>query len=85
MLKFGWIRSMGYVVMGVLSSGIWLPPNFQRPLAAKLWVRPLKVFEVQERARGPLSPCHVWWGSDFIRRPGGQKNVEIFLSVRHAF
>jgi len=34
-------------------------PNFQRPLAAKLCVRPRKVFEEQERARGPLSPCQV--------------------------
>ena len=31
------------------------------------------VLEVQERARGPLSPCQVWWGSDFTRRRGGQK------------
>ena len=32
-----------------------------------------KVFEVQERARGPLSPCQVWLGSNFTRRRGGQK------------
>jgi len=32
-----------------------------------------KVLEVQERARGPLSPCQVWWGADFTRRRGGQK------------
>ena len=32
-----------------------------------------KVLEVQERARGPLSPWQVWWGSDFTRRRGGQK------------
>ena len=32
---------------------------------AKLCVVPPKVFEVQERARGPLSPCQVRWGSDF--------------------
>jgi len=24
--------------------------------------------EVQERARGPLSPCQVWWGLDYTRR-----------------
>jgi len=29
------------------------------------------VLVVQERA--PLSPCQVWWGSDFTRRRGGQK------------
>jgi len=35
----------------------------------------LKVLEAQERARGPLSPCQVWWSSDFIRRRGGQKHL----------
>jgi len=47
-----------------------------------------KVLEVQGRALGPLSPCRVWWGSDFTRRGGGQ-NVEfclfVCLFVRHAF
>jgi len=33
----------------------------------------LKVLEVQERARGPLSPCQVWWGLDFTHLWGGQK------------
>ena len=48
------------------------------------------VLEVQERARGPLSPCQVWWSSDFTRRRGDQK-LEFFLclsvclSVRHTF
>ena len=66
------------------------------PLAAKLCVRPPNVLEVQERARGPLSPYQVWCGSDFIRRRVGEKNVEFFvcpsrffvrhaLSVRHAY
>jgi len=32
-----------------------------------------KVLQVQERARGSLSPCQVWWGSHFTRRRGGQK------------
>jgi len=46
---------------GFQVDGVWLPPNFQRPLAAKLCIRPAKVLGVQERARGPLSPCQVWW------------------------
>ena len=50
-LKCGCICFRGYGVMGVLRSGLWLPPTFQRPLAAKLCVRPRKVFEMQERAR----------------------------------
>ena len=31
------------------------------------------VLEVKERARGPLSPCQVCWGSNVTRRRGGQK------------
>ena len=59
---------------GLLSfEGVGFPPNFQRPLAAKLCIRRRNVFQVKERARGPLSPCQVWWGSDFTRRRGGQK------------
>jgi len=50
------LRSYGYFKFRV--SGY--PPNFQRPLAAKLCVKPPKVLEVQERARGTLSPCQVW-------------------------
>ena len=38
-----------------------------------------KGFEVQERARGPLSPCQVWRGSDFTRRRA-VKNVEFFVT-----
>jgi len=44
-----------------------------------------KDLEVQERARGPLSPCQVWWGSDFTCHRGGQKRwVFVCLFVRHA-
>ena len=57
------------------------PPNFQRPLAAKLCVRPRNVLEVKERARGPLSPCQLWWGSDFTRRWGGQKRSVFFVCL----
>jgi len=57
----------GFKLRGLVS------PKISVPLAAKLCVRPAKVLEVQERARGPLSPCQVWWGSDFTRRQSGQK------------
>jgi len=73
MRLFRWICSRGYGVMGVL---IWrglVTRKFSVPLAAKLCIRPTNFLEVQERARGPLSPCHVWWGSEFIRRRGGEK------------
>ena len=48
-----------------------------------------KALEVKERARGPLSPCQVWWVR-ISPADGVAKNVEIFcqsvcLSVRHAF
>ena len=79
--------------MGVL---IWrglVTPKFSVPLAAKLCVN---VLEVQERARGPLSPYQVWCGSDFTRRRVGEKTSSFFvclsrffvrhaLSVHHAF
>ena len=51
------LAARGYGVMGVLSSGGLVTPNFQRPLAAKLCeTMTPKVLEVQERVRGPLSP-----------------------------
>ena len=53
--------------------GSGFPQIFSAPLAAKLCVRPRNVLEVKERARGPLSPCQVWWCADFTRRRGGQK------------
>jgi len=83
LLKFRWICSSGYGVMGLLS-WVWLPPpQFSAPLVAKLCVKPPKVFEVQERARGPLLPwpCQVWWGSYFTGRRGVAKNLRVFLSV----
>ena len=43
----------------------WVRPNLQRSLAAKLYVGAPTVLEVQGRARGPLSPCLIWWSSDF--------------------
>ena len=50
----------------------------------KLCVRQPNVLEVKERARGPLSPCQVWWGSDF---EFFCLSVCLFvcLSVHHAF
>jgi len=51
----------------------WVLPNFQHPLAAKLYVGPPKVLQTQEHAQGPLSPCQVCWGSDFTRCRGNQK------------
>jgi len=63
---------------------IWrglVTPKFSVPLAAKLCVRHPNVLEVQERARGPLSPYQVWCGMDFTRRRGGEKRWVFCLSV----
>ena len=49
-------------------------PKFSAPPSGEtMHQRPPNVFEVKERARGPLSPCQVWWGSDFTRRRSSQK------------
>jgi len=29
-----------------------------------MWQVDWQLFETQEHAWGPLSPCQVWWGSD---------------------
>jgi len=76
LLKFRWIFSRAFGVIGFQVEWVGFPYIFQRPLAAKLCIEPPKVLEVQERARSPLSPCQVWWGSDFSRQ-----NVEFFLFV----
>jgi len=58
---------------------IYSPDSSPRK-CAKLCVRPPNVLEVRERARGPLSPCQVSWGSDITRRLGSQKGW-VFLFV----
>jgi len=37
------------------------------------------ILDVQERARGPLSPYQVWWGSDFTLRRGRRQTLSFFL------
>ena len=53
-----------------------MSPKFSAPLAAKLCVRPPKVLQVQERARGPLSPCQVWFWARISPGAWVAKNVE---------
>jgi len=69
--------------MGVLSCGSRVSPNIQRPIAAKLCSTP-KVLEMQERTRGPLSPC-MFGRSQISPAAGAAKNAEflyVYLSVR---
>ena len=58
---------------GFKSTGSGFPQIFSAPYSGKLCIRPPKVSEVQERARGPLSSCQVWWGSDFTCRRDSHK------------
>ena len=48
-------------------------PKFSAPPSGETMRQTQKVSEGQECTRGSLSPCQVWWGSDFTRRWGGQK------------
>ena len=57
---------------GFKSRGL-VSPKFSAPPSGETVRQTPNVSEVQERARGSLSPCQVWWGSDFTRRQGGQK------------
>jgi len=73
LLKFRWICSRDCGVMEVLSWRGLVIPKFSKSHSGETMCQTWKVLEVQERAWGPLSPCQVWWGSDFTRRRGGQK------------
>ena len=69
-------------------TGSGYTPKISAPPSGETMRQTPNVLEVQERARGPLSPCQVWWGSDITRRRGGQKRgvfLFVCLSVRHAF
>jgi len=66
---------------------VWLSPNFQRPLEAKLCQIPKSFRGARTCSRSSIT-MQVWWGSDFTRRRGGQKRwvfLSVCLSVRHAF
>ena len=65
---------------GVLSWRGLVIPKYLAPLAAKLCVRPPKVLEVQERARGPLITVPSLVGLGFHPPPGWPKTLS-FLSV----
>ena len=75
--------------------GDGFPPNFERPLAAKLCVVPGNVLEVQERVLEVLYHHAKFGGARISLAAGVAKNVEFFvcqsvclpvwLSVRHAF
>jgi len=57
------------------------PQIFSPPPSGETMSQTPKVLDVQEHARGPLSPCKIWWGSDFTRRWGGQKSWVCFVCL----
>jgi len=71
---------------GFKVEGVWLPPNFQRPLAAKLCVRP----QTFQRCKNVLEVLyhHAKFGGARLS-PAAElaKIVEVFvrLSARHPF
>jgi len=63
-------------------------PKFSVPRSGETMPQTPKVLEVQDHARGLLSPCQVCWETDFTRHRGGQKGwvfLFVCLFVRHAF
>ena len=83
-----WVRCWNLVAFARGVSELWgfklrgvrVTPNFRRPLVTKLCVGGKHVLEVQERYGPPLSPCQVWWGSDFVRRQGAKK-FDVFFCL----
>jgi len=71
--------------MGVLMCRVWLSPNFQRPLVAKLCVRPQKLWRRKDVLE--VLYYHAKFGGARISPAAGvAKNVTFFcLFVRHAF
>ena len=67
--------------MGFLSSRGLVIPKFSAPPSGETMRQTPKVLQVQQRARGLLSPCQVRWGSNFTRRRSGHKNVEFFVCL----
>jgi len=64
----------GFKLRGLVS------PKFSVPPSCETMRQTPKVLEMQERARGPLSSCQVWLGSDFT--PAGvAKYVEFFVCL----
>jgi len=59
---------------GGLSWGCLVAPKFSAPPSGETMRQTPNVSEVQERARGPLSPCQVW-GARISPAAGVAKNV----------
>ena len=55
-------------------------PKFSAPPSGENTRKTPKVLEVQERARGSLSPCQIWWGR-ILPAAGVAKNVEFFVCL----
>ena len=68
--------------MGVLICPSLVTPKFSVPPSGEIMRQTPNVLEVQERARGSLSPCQPLVGLGFHPPPKVAKKVEVFrLSV----
>jgi len=77
-LKLRWICSRGYGVLWFQAEGVWLPPNLQRPLAAKLCIRPQKFRCARTCSRFSITlPSLV--GLGFHPPPGWPKTLSFFV------
>ena len=75
-------NALGFKIWLDLLEGLWsygdfklrglVSPKFSAPASGET-VRQIPKSFGGARTCGPLSPCQASWGSDFIRRRGGQK------------
>jgi len=79
MLKFGWICSKGYGVMGVLSSWGLISTKFSVPPSGETMRQTPKVLQVKNVLEVPYHPAK-FGGARITPAAGVTKNVE-FLSV----
>jgi len=84
LLKFHWIYSRGYGVMGFSVDGVWLHPNLQRPIAAKLCVRP-QTFWRCKNVLEVLYHHSKFGGARISPAAGVAKNVEFFVCLSVGF
>ena len=67
-----WLRSYE----GFKFKGPVFPKSSAPPSGKTIRRSPDYVLDVSERARGPLSPCQDWWGSDFTA--ANQKRLSFY-------
>ena len=69
----------GLRIYGVLSWQGLVIPTYSVPPSGETMRQTPKVLEVQEHARGPLSPCQVWWRRHYFP---DERPVTLILTER---